>query len=41
MFFLEANVPPRIVIMDNGNILDDYVSFEELNWKEILKLLEN
>ena len=37
----KANAPPRVVVMDNGNILCDYVNFESLNRKEIVKLLEN
>lgn len=33
----KANSPPRIVVMDNGNILDEFINFEKLDTNAVMR----
>jgi len=37
----KANYPPRLVVMDNGNLIGDFINFEKLDTVELMKTIAN
>ena len=35
----KANYPPRLVVMDNGNLIGDFINFEKLDTTELMKTI--
>jgi len=35
----KANYPPRLVVMDNGNLIGDFINFEKIDTTELMKTI--